>query len=570
MASKSPGYGGNPHLPFKNTTYNYTPHQAAELAKCIKDPVYFAETYFKIISVDHGLIPFKLYDFQAEAASLYLKSRKMMLATSRQIGKTSIATVIVLHYALFNSHKKIFLLANKADTALEILSRIQLAYEYLPKWLKSGIVEWNKSTVQFDNGTSIAARSSSSDSIRGQSCSLLYIDECAFVQNWDEFSASVLPVLSSGKDTKMIFTSTPNGLNHFYRYYEGAKKIDPETGKSFNGFDLIEVKWNEVPGRDAKWKEETLQTLNYDMMRFAQEYEVQFLGSSGTLISGYKLKELFADVQQPIHYNQGFEYKVYKEPIAGHKYVIICDVSRGKGLDYSAFQVIDVSQTPYKQVAVFRNNMIVPRDYASFIYNTAKGYNNAYVLIEINDIGGQVSDLIAYDFGYENLIYTESAGSKGKRVSNGYGSNIDSGIRTSKTVKGLGCSMLKLLLEQNKLDIVDKNTIDELAVFSQKGQSYEAEQGYHDDTVMCLVLFAWLTTDDFFAQLTDGNIMHSLRDLSDEQVMETLTPFGVISNGLDDEPELVKMGDDLWEAIPTTVDSLGMGGFGFDDDYYNY
>lgn len=550
-AAVNSGYNGNPHLPKKDSSYAYTQEQAAEIAKCMNDPVYFAETYFKIISVDDGLIPFKLYDFQKEAARSYLTERKMVLATSRQIGKTSIATVIVLHYALFNSHKRVFILANKADTALEILSRIQLAYEHLPLWLKAGVVEWNKSSVEFDNGSRIKAAATSSDNIRGQSANFIYIDEAAFVQGWTDFSASVLPTISSGKKTKLVFTSTPNGLNHFYDYYNGAKK-------GTNGFKLIEVKWFDVPGRDEAWRQETLATINHDEMRFAQEYEVEFLGSSGTLISGSKLKQLFADIAPPIEYNPGYGYKIWGMPRKNRIYAMVIDTSRGKGMDYSAFQVIDITETPYRQVATFRNNMITPPDYTSFIYQTAKAYNMAYCLVEINDIGGQVADILTLDYGYENVIHTENAGAKGRRVSAGFGgSTIDRGIRTTKTVKSLGCSMLKLLIEQDTLVIKDADTINELAVFSRNGDSYEAEPGFHDDLVMCLVLLSWLTTDTYFKHLNDSDIMHSLRDLTEEQIYETLSPFGIVSGGWDNrgnEPVIERIGGEDWE-----VSSLGNG-----------
>lgn len=377
------------------------------------------------------------------------------------------------------------------------------------------------------------------EGIISHNCNLLYIDEAAFVNGWTDFSASVLPTISSGKKTKLIFTSTPNGLNHFYDYYNGAKK-------GTNGFKLIEVKWYDVPGRDEEWRQETLSTINFDEQRFAQEYCVEFLGSSGTLISGAKLKELFTEVRDPQFSNEGYGYKVYSSPKEKRLYTIIVDVSRGKGQDYSAFQVIDTTEVPYKQVAVFRNNMISPTDYARFIYETAKGYNNSYVLIELNDIGGQVADLLSLDYEYENVIYTSGAGPKGKKVTFGYGDSVDRGIRTTKTVKGLGCSMLKLLIEQDKLKLSDADTIQELAVFSQKGVSYEAEEGYHDDTVMCLVLFAWLTTDDFFKNMNDENVLHSLRELTDKQIEETLTPFGVYHNGVDDVI-VEEWGGERWE-----------------------
>lgn len=281
---------------------------------------------------------------------------------------------------------------------------------------------------------------------------------------------------------------------------------------------------------------------------------VSFLGSSGTLISGAKLKELFTEVETPIHYNAGFGYKVYKEPKERRTYTIIVDVSRGKGQDYSAFQVLDTTEAPYEQVAIFRNNMITPTDYARFIFQTAKGYNDAYVLVELNDIGGQVADLLALDYEYENVIYTSGAGASGKRVTFGYGDSVDRGIRTTKTVKGLGCSMLKLLIEQDKIRLYDADTIQELAVFSQKGQSYEAEEGYHDDTVMCLVLFAWLTTDDFFKNMNDENVLHSLRELTDKQIEETLVPFGVVHSGVEDTI-VEEWGGERWELESGVFDS---------------
>ena len=551
---QSGGYNGNPHLPKRDAQYAYTQEQTEEIMKCMADPVYFAETYFKIISVDDGIIPFKLYDFQKEAAAAYLDTRRLLLATSRQIGKTSIATVIVLHYTLFNEHKNVFLLANKADTALEILSRIQLAYEHLPNWLKSGVKEWNKSSVEFANGCKIKAAATSSDNIRGQSANLIYIDEAAFVQGWTDFSASVLPTISSGKKSKLIFTSTPNGLNHFYDYYNGAKK-------GTNGFKLIEVKWNEVPGRDAQWKQDTLETINHDEQRFAQEYEVEFLGSSGTLISGSKLKQIFKDIEEPLYQNE-HGFKVWETAKPGRIYSVTVDVSRGKGLDYSAFQVIDITEAPYTQVATFRNNLITPADYANFLHSISKGYNEAYVLIEVNDIGGQVADILALDYGYENIIYTESAGAKGRRVATGFGGNtIDRGIRTTKTTKSLGCSMLKLLVEQDTLKLKCADTINELSVFSKSKDSYEAEQGFNDDLSMGLVLFSWLTADPYFKHINDSDVMHSLRDLTDEQIYESLMPFGLVSGGLNnyEEEEKEVIDGDIWQRLDSIdgMDNLG-------------
>jgi hypothetical protein len=339
----------------------------------------------------------------------------------------------------------------------------------------------------------------------------------------------------------MIFTSTPCGLNHFFHYVDGGKN-------GVNGFSVLEVPWTAVPGRDLKWKEDILGTINHDLQKFEVEYNCAFEGSSGTLISGAVLKSLKA--QMPVQIMTGYGFSIYEEVIPGHRYFCIVDVSRGKGLDYSAFHIIDTTNVPYKQVAVFRNNMITPTDYAAFIYRACKMYADAFVLVEINDIGGQIPDLLSYDYEYENIIFTESHGRSGKRVSGGFGGNVDKGIRTTKTVKAVGCSMLKLLIEQKKLEVVDKHTIAELNTFSQKGKSYEAEPGHHDDLVMGLVLFAWLSQDAFFVEMNDDNILQHLRDRSDQDMLDDLVSFGFRFDAADDytEPTVVKMGGEWWET----------------------
>lgn len=541
---KSDSYLGNENLPKAGTIKTFDRHQLLEYKKCKVDPAYFAEKYFMIVHADHGLIPLELYEFQKKAIKAYQLHRKIALNTSRQVGKTTVATAIILHFALFNKNKRIALLANKADTSREILSRIQLAYEYLPNWLKGGVREWNKGSVEFENGSTIIAAASSSSAIRGKTCSLVYIDECAFVENWEEFSASVLPTLSSGKTTKTIFTSTPNGLNHFWSYCEGAKK-------GSNGFFYIEVPWYDVPGRDEEWKKEVLGTINNDMERFFAEYECQFQGSSGTLISGATLKLL--SPENPIFSRDGL--RQYKAPIKEHQYVLVADVSRGKGLDYSAFQVIDVTTQPFEQVCVYRNNLVTPNDYASVINGVGVMYNKALVMVEINDIGGQVSDTLNNDFEYENLVYTANNGRNGKRISGGSG---DMGIRTTTTVKSIGCSVLKLLVENMQLRIVDEMTIFELSRFSKKGKSYEAEPGCHDDTVMCLVLFAWLSNDKFFKELCDRDVMALVRERTDEEIMSELSPFGLIYDGTDDD-QVANLHEDFGDnSIWTRADSVSI------------
>jgi len=519
MNKEDRGYLGNPLLKKSRKQIQWTPEMVQEFLRCSQDPIYFAERYIKIVHVDHGLIPIALYDYQKEIIDKLQNNRRVTVVTSRQAGKTTTAAAIILHYILFNEHKTVALLANKGDAAREILERIKLAYESLPDWLQSGVEEWNKGSIELENGCKVIAAATSSSAIRGKSISLLYIDEAAFVENWDEFFASVFPTISSGNTTKILFTSTPNGLNHFYKTCQGAKQ-------GTNGYAFVEVPWQQVPGRDNEWKQETLAAMDFDLEKFAQEFECEFQGSSGTLLSSACLKTLISRV--PIAESDGL--KQYDRPSKDNKYVIIVDVSRGKGLDYSAFQVVDITKMPYNQVCTYRNNMITPLDYSGVIHNVSKMYNDAVILVEVNDVGAQVVDSLHYDYECETIVYTENAGARGKRISGGFG-NAERGIRTTKTVKAIGCSMLKLLVEQQQLIINDHETIFELSRFSKKGHSYEAESGCNDDLVMGLVLFAWMSDQQYFKDLTDINTLMKLREKTEEQMESELTPFGFVDSG---------------------------------------
>lgn len=533
------GYLGNNNLKRIGEEISWTPDLLKEFMKCSEDPVYFAKEYIKIVHVDHGLIPFDMYDYQEEITAKIFEQRRVAVLTARQSGKTTTAVAIILHYILFNEFKTVAILANKGDASREVMARVKLAYEALPKWMQQGVEEWNKGNIALENGCQVLAGTTSSSAIRGKSISFLYLDEVAFIEGYDEFFASVYPTISSGTSTKLLMTSTPNGLNHFWKTCKGA-----EDGT--NGYGFVKVMWDDVPGRDEKWKNETLAALDYDEEKFKQEYECSFIGSSGTLIDGSKLKNLAYD--QPIADDQGLTQYVQAEK--DHEYVMTCDVSRGKGLDYSTFNIIDISKMPYQQVCVYRDNYIGPVDFASIIYRIGRLYNEAAVLIEINDIGAQVSDTLLMDFGYENMLYTTNAGRKGKEVSAGYGGKrLDNGIRTTKSVKSIGCSILKSLIEQDQLHVRDYNTIQELSRFSKKGASYEAESGAHDDLVMNLVLFAWLTDQGYFKDMTDINTLQKLRERSDEQIDEQMLPFGFIDDGADVDEEGLTLGDDSWTAV---------------------
>jgi hypothetical protein len=532
------GYLGNTNLKKIGEQIEFTPDNLKEYMRCMKDPVYFSRNYIKIVHVDHGLVPFDLYDYQEDIVNKITDFRRVAVLTARQSGKTTTAVAVILHYILFNEYKTVAILANKGDSAREVLSRVQLAYEALPKWMQQGVEEWNKGSISLENGCKIYAGTTSSSAIRGKSISFLYLDEVAFIEGYDEFFASVYPTISSGQSTKLMMTSTPNGLNHFWKTCKGAEE-------GTNGYEFVKVMWDDVPGRDEKWKQETLEALDFDEQKFKQEYCCTFLGSSGTLIDGSKLKNLA--YSRPVAENEGLCQ--YEKPLEGATYVMTVDVSRGKGLDYSTFNIIDISQMPYKQVCTFRDNMVGPVDFASVIYRVGLLYNEAALLIEINDIGEQVSDVLTMDYGYENFLYTENAGRSGKRISSGFGKKVDNGVRTTKSVKSIGCTILKMLVEQDQLILQDFNTIQELSRFSKKGSSYEAESGSHDDLVMNLVLFAWLSDQGYFKDMTDINTLMKLRERTEEQIEQDLLPFGFIDDGGNEFEDALAAGRDGWQLI---------------------
>ena len=519
------GYNGNVLLKRANQQIEWTEDLVQEWVKCAEDPLYFIKTYMKIITLNEGLQTYQPWPYQEEMIKKFVDNRYTIVTTARQAGKSTTTCAFILWYIIFQADKTVALLANKGETAREILGRVQLAYQHLPTWLQQGVKEWNKGSFELENNSRVIAAATSASAIRGYTINLLFIDEAAHIENWDEFFTSVYPTISSGTDSKIVLVSTPNGLNHFYSTWQNAIE-----GR--NGYANILVSWKDVPGRDEAWKEETIAGMNFDHEKFNQEMNCQFLGSSGTLISGWKLKEMVH--LSPLTERDGLSQ--YVEPEKEHVYVMVCDVSRGKGLDYSAFQVLDVTNMPYKQVCTFRNNSLTPIDYADVIYRIAKNYNNALVLVEINDIGEQVSHSIHYDFGYDNMLFTENGGRQGKRVTSGFGSKkSDKGIRTTKIVKSIGCSMLKLLIEQNQLVVNDFTTINELSTFSKKRNSYEAEPGKHDDLVMCLVLFAWLSDQQYFKDHTDINTLSSLREKTADDMEQDLAPFGFLMNGREDQ-----------------------------------
>lgn len=501
------GYRNNPKLKPPGVEIPYTKEQLEEYVKCANDPVYFCSKYVKVKTLDKGVMPFKLYDYQEKFVREIHKNRFVISKWPRQSGKSTSVIGYICHYVTFNQSVNVAILANKLKTAKdELFAKLQLAYENLPQFLQQGVVEWNKTSFKLENGSRVVCDATSSSAIRGGSYNLLLLDEYAFLPSHiaEEFYSSTYPTISAGLTTKLIIVSTPNGMNHFHKLWVDANR--QEGHKLKNRFIPVEVSWRDVPitpggpKRDDVWAEE--QIANTSPEQFEQEYGCSFLGSSNTLISSTKLNILAPE--EPISENaEG--HRVYETPQQDKTYFLQADVSRGQGSDYSAFTVIEGSAAPYKVVCSYRNNTISPFNFPTVIQNVAKAYNNAYVLIETNDLGGQVSNILHTDLEYENVLMTKVMGRKGQILSQGFGGigKNEMGIRTTAQTKKIGCAILKRLIEENKLLLNDDRIITELMSFVSKSNTYKAEDGQHDDLVMTLVFFAWLTRQEYFADLIE-------------------------------------------------------------------
>ena len=516
-------YLGNPNLKKAHTPSRFTKKQVQEVMKCLESPKYFIETYLKIVTIDKGLVPFEMYDFQRKMVDTFHDNRFTICKLPRQSGKSTIIVSYLLHYVLFNDNVNVAILANKSSTARDLLGRLQLAYEHLPKWMQQGVLNWNKGSLELENGSRIVAASTSSSAVRGSTFNIIFLDEFAYVPNniAEEFFSSVYPTISSGKSSKVMIVSTPHGMNMFYKMWMDA------TNKR-NDFVPVEVHWSEVPGRDEKWKEETIK--NTSEAQFQTEFECEFLGSVDTLINASKIKTMA--VMEP---KRSGGLDVYEMPKKNHIYTVTVDVSRGLTNDYSAFCVIDCTKAPYKMVAKYRDNEIKPLVFPSIIEKVAKHYNKAYILIEINDLGQQVADNLQFELEYDNMMMVTQRGRSGQVLGGGFsGRGNQLGLRMTKGTKRIGTSNMKSLIEGDKLIINDFDVIAELSTFISKGKSFEAEQGATDDLVMCLVIFAWLANQRYFKELTDVDVRGQMFSDQKNAIEADMAPFGFIDNGLDD------------------------------------
>ena len=537
MAVKQELYLGNPNLKKANVSQKFTKKQIAEFLKCAENPVYFIRKYIKIVSLDEGIIPFKMYDFQESMVESFHAERFNIAKLPRQSGKSTIVTAYLLWYVLFNDNVNVAILANKAATAREMLGRLQLSYENLPKWLQQGILGWNKGSLELENGSKILAASTSASAVRGMSFNVIFLDEFAFVPNHiaDQFFSSVYPTISSGKNTKVIIISTPHGMNMFYKLWHDAERKQ-------NEYVPTEVHWSQVPGRDEVWKEQTIK--NTSEAQFKVEFECEFLGSVDTLITPSKLRTMA--YHDPIKTNRGLA--LYKNREEDHEYVVTVDVSRGVGHDYSAFVVIDTSTVPYEVVARYKNNEIKPIVLPNLIVDVAKNFNQAYILCEVNDIGGQVADIIQYDLEYENLLMASMRGRAGQQLGQGFsGKKTQLGLKMSTATKQVGCSNLKALIEEDKLIIPDYDMIAELTTFIAKGSTFQAEDGCNDDLAMCLVIFGWMALQPFFKEMHDNDVRARIFDDQRESIEQDMAPFGFVDDGMGEEQFKDAQGD-VWKV----------------------
>jgi len=528
-------YNGNRSLKQIGFTIQYTYEQVQELMKCKDDPVYFITTYCQIVSLDsEQLIPFELFEYQKKFIQIIEKNRKVISMQPRQMGKSQTVAAYILWYTLFNNNKTVAILAYKSDAAMEILSRYQLMFENIPIWMQQGIKTWNKGDVELENGSSVFTAATSSSGIRGKSVNLLYVDEVAIVPNniAEQFFTSVYPVVSAGETTKIILTSTPLGYNHFWKFWNDAEN-------NVNGFSALRVNYWEHPKRNEQWAKEQKALLGD--IKFNQEVLCAFLGSSNTLISADTIARLSS---KPFAFSND-SLDVIDKPVQNNTYFISVDTSRGVERDYSAFTVINTTSYPFTVVAKYRNNKISPLLYPSIIHKVAKDYNNAYILVEINDNGQQIADIIHNDLEYDNMLWIGSDARYGQHISSS-GKDAKLGVRTTKQVKSIGCATLKTLVENDKLLVFDSDIISEFSTFVESKGTFKADEGYHDDLTMTLVLFSWASNDPMFRDIMNANNREAVFKQQMINIEEELTPFGIINNEIDDIPDVEVAGGDLW------------------------
>lgn len=490
-------YLNNPNLRGLNVPNEWSKDQLEEYFRCKNDIIYFVENYVKIISLDEGRVLFKPYDYQKKLLYRFDQYRNNVAVLPRQSGKSTVVAAFILHYILFNNQKTAAFLAHKANTAREILSRVKEAYEGIPKWMQQGVKKFNEGSIELENGSGCLAAATSSGSIRGFSINILFMDEVAHIppNQFQAFFRSVYPTISSGKTTKIIMVSTPNGMNHFYDIVVKAQKNALEPKPPKNRFRLTTATWKDVPGRDEQWARDEI--ANTSQEDFDQEQECVFLGASNTLIESVHLNRLMEHTKDVKAVDYKFDQRmlIFKKPQEDHLYFATCDPSEGLNQDYSTVSVFDITQFPFEQVATFRCNKTSELLLAPLLSTIGRYYNNAHVLVESNK-GSVVLHSLNYEFEYPNIISTSVKTRK----------KSEFGLQMNKLSKRMGCSRLKEMIEDRKLQINDAVTVQELFTFVAGTNSYEAEEGSHDDMVMSLVIFAYYINSPDYSMIFDDDV----------------------------------------------------------------
>lgn len=525
-----PTYLGNPKIKRAGVSQNFTKWELQEWVKCSQDKDYFCSTYIKVIKPGEGLINYEPYPYQIDMMDEFENNRFNIVLACRQSGKSVGFIGYVVWLMLFSDKAEhVIIAANKLDTAKEMLTRIQRAIENLPFFLQHGCREYNKTSITFDTDTKIEAIAASSDGARGKSGSLMICDEFAFVNGDEEFYESNYPLISSSDTARMIIVSTPNGINNvFFRLYDGAQK-------GLNSFNPIRVDWWDVPGRDEAWKEMTMG--NIGEKRFGQEFGNNFNQTSSTLIDMEFLQLMTHE--EPLEVTS--DVKVYEKPVEGHDYILVADVSKGRGIDFSTISVVDVSELPYKQVAAYRDNNVSPMVFPNLIHKVAKTYNNAFTIVEAN-AGEVVFKILYYDLEYENVFTS--------KVANGR----SMGLEINRKVKRIGTSNLKDLIERGKLKVVDEETIKEFYVYEARRESFEARDGYHDDMIAGLVMLAWFSDTDMFGDMTSNKLRDMMASEKKALIEKSVPALGFLPDDL--ALELVEMWGEVDSKVKWTVEGV--------------
>lgn len=521
-------HNGNPNLRGQFESIEYTQEQLEEYLKCRDDFFYFCENYCYIRS-GTNIVKFIPYDYQKELVKDILSNKFSLAKMSRQSGKSTILSALITWFVIFEENYEVLIAAHVHKQAIEIMGRCKTIIENLPLWLQDGIVKWNELEIVLENNSKITSSATTKNAARGRSPTFILLDEFAFVDTniANEFYNSIYPTLSAPTNTKakLVIISTPNGMNHFYKL-----AVDAKSKK--NNFKYNEINWNDVPGRDDAFREKTIKDVGLD--RWEQEFECIFLGGEDALISPGILKRIVFD--DPLETLDNGCLKVFKRPRQDNTYMMTVDPSRGKGIDSSAIVVFNVSKYPIEVVAHYRDPNISNIIFPGYINRLGKIYNDAACLVEINDSGGQVADMLFDEFEYVNLLGCIPDGRNGQKLK-GYGIK-GKGLKQSQVTKRVGCSNLKSLIDLNKIVINSFDIVSELSNFVRKDNSYGASTGNHDDLVMCLVIMAWITQQPFFKNYVELGMKDVFANEFDD-IDNDMLPLGRMDDGVipfDDDP----------------------------------